>query len=87
LPLFLFVKAFQFMRLNLTDDHVPAFYIAFYFLLAARHPGVGALSHHLAVNVAIPAFGNCGGWRFCTFKSIDPAAGKSDPAVLTAVNR
>jgi hypothetical protein len=87
LPLFLFVKAFQFMRLNLTDDHVPAVYITFHFLLAARDPGFGALSHHLAVIVAIPAFRNCCGWNFCLFKSIDHVAGKSGAAVLDVLKR
>ena len=71
----------------MTDDHVPAVYITFHFLLAARDPGSGALSHHLAVIVAVPAFRNCCRWNFCLFKSIDHVAGKSGAAVVNVLNR
>ena len=71
------------MRLNLIDDHVSAVYITFYFVLAARDFGFGALSGHLAVFVAIPAFRNCSGWNFRFFKSSDHVAGKSGSAVVT----
>jgi hypothetical protein len=68
--------------LNLTDDHIAAVYIAFYFLLAAGDSGFGALSDRVAFNVAIQDHGNCSGRNFCIFQSVDHAAGKSDSAVV-----
>lgn len=85
LPLFLFVQTFLFLRLNLTDDDVSAVYITVYLLLAAGHYGFGALPGHLAIVVAIPAFGDCSRWRFCAFKRIDHAAGESGSPVVTRV--
>jgi uncharacterized protein (UPF0333 family) len=68
--------------LNLTDDHIAAVDIAFYFLLAAGDFGFGALSNCMAFYVAIQDFGNCSRWNFCILKSFDPAAGKSNSAVI-----
>lgn len=69
-------------RLSLTDDHFAVVHITFYLLLATGHPGIGALSHHLAVSVAVQNFRNRCRWNFCIFKSTDYAAVKSRSTVV-----